>query len=129
MNFWKKYKDKRKLRKKLEKAKKELREKLEKARFVNFYGREIDLSLGRIKEIESYTKGVEAMNGIFPQEVFYYYIILKYDNFKERFLYYGEDYSIRNNHIRELKSFGESDKYTQLLNQYEKLKEEYEQLL
>ena len=37
MNFWKKWKNK-----------KELREKLEKARFVNFYGNQIDLSLGRI---------------------------------------------------------------------------------
>ena len=43
MNFWKKYK-----------AKKELRKKLEKARFINFYGNEIDLSLGRIIELIHY---------------------------------------------------------------------------
>ena len=135
MKFWKKYKAKKKLekakkelREKLEKEKKELREKLEKARFVNFYGREIDLSLGRIKEIERYTKGVEEMNGIFPQEVFYYYIILKYDNFKERYLSYGQAKSIRDVRIYELNSFIKSDKFTQYLNNYENLKKEYEQL-
>jgi len=37
MQFWKKYK-----------AKKELRKKLEKARFINFYEGKIDLSLGKI---------------------------------------------------------------------------------
>ena len=122
MNFWKKYKAK----KELEKAKKELREKLEKARFVNFYGEEIDLSLGRIKEIQSYTKVVEEMIGIFPHEVFYYYIILKYDNFKQRFLSYGKLESMRNRDIDELRNFIKSDKFTERLNEYEKLKKEYD---
>ena len=117
MKFWKKYK-----------AKKELREKLEKARFINFYGEEIDLSLGKIKEVQSYTKIGEEMNGIFPHEVFYYYIILKYDNFKERFLSYGELKSMRNRDIDELRNFIKSDKFTQYLNNYENLKREYEQL-
>ena len=44
MQFWKKYK-----------AKKELKQKLEKARFINFYGNKIDLSLGQIIKAICYT--------------------------------------------------------------------------
>ena len=114
MKFWKKYK---------------VRKKLEKARFVNFYEYSIDLSLGRIKELICYSRETSEKDGIWTVFIINYYIILRYDNFKEIFLCYGKDESIRDNHICELKSFGESDKFKQLLNQYEKLKEKYEQLL
>ena len=117
MNFWKKYK-----------AKKELKNKVEKARFVNFYGKKIDLSLGRIKELLEYGKKILEKDGIFSKCYMDYYIILRYDNFKEIYLYYGQDKSIRDDHIYKLKSFGESDEYTERLNEYQKLKEEYEQL-
>ena len=125
MKFWKKYKAK----KELEKAKKELREKLEKARFVNFYDKEIDLSLGRIKELIHYNKTTTISSDFYEDEEDHdYSIILKYDNFKERYLSYGQAKSIRDVRIYELNSFANSDKFTQLLNQYEKLKKEYEQL-
>jgi hypothetical protein len=125
MKFWKKYKAK----KKLEKEKKELREKLEKARFVNFYGEEIDLSLGRIKQLIHYNKTTTISSNFYEDEEDYdYSIILKYDNFKERYLSYGQAKSIRDARIYELNSFANSDKFTERLNEYENLKEEYEQL-
>ena len=119
MNFWKKYK-----------AKKELRKKLEKARFINFYGDKIDLSLGRIIELIPYDK-TTTISSDFDEdyEDKEYSIILKYDNFKERYLSYGQSNSIRDDRICELESFANSDKFTQLLNQYKNLKKEYEQLL
>ena len=118
MKFWKKYK-----------AKKELRERLEKARFINFYGNEIDLNLGRIKELVPYNETTTVSSDFDDDyKIRESYIILNYDNFKERYLSYGQDKFIRDEHICELKSFGESDKFTQLLNQYENLKKEYEQL-
>jgi len=119
MNFWKKWKNK-----------KELREKLEKARFVNFYGNQIDLSLGRIIKA---TPDNEITNVISDFRDDYkiknYSIVLKYDNFKEIFLSYGDEKSIRDDHYCELISFANSDKFTERLNEYEKLKKEYEQLL
>lgn len=117
MNFWKKYK-----------AKKELKEKLEKARFINFYGKKIDLSLGRIKELLEYSRQILEKDGIFSKYYMNYYIILRYDNFKEIYLYYGQDKSIRDDHLSELEDFIKSDKYTERLNEYQKLKKEYEQL-
>ena len=119
MKFWKKYK-----------AKKELREKLEKARFIDFYGEKIDLSLGRIIELIHYNKTTTISSDFDDDyEDKEYSILLKYDNFKERYLSYGQMKNIRDLHIYELDSFANSDKFTQLLNQYENLKKEYEQLL
>ena len=118
MKFWRKYK-----------AKKELRKKLEKARFINFYGKKIDLSLGRIKEVQTYIKVVEELDGIFTYEVLNYYIILIYDNFSRKYLSYGRLGSMRDRDIDELRNFINSDKFTQYLNNYENLKREYEQLL
>ena len=118
MKFWKKYK-----------AKKELRKKLEKARFVNFYGEKIDLSLGRIKELVPYNETTTVSSDFDDDyKIREYYIILNYDNFVERYLFYEQDKFIRDNRIYELKSFGESDKFTEYLNNYENLKKEYEQL-
>jgi hypothetical protein len=126
IKFWKKYKTK----KELEKAKKELREKLEKARFVNFYGKEINLSFGRIIKAIPYNDRTTIISDFDDDyTIEKYYIILEYDNFVERYLFYDQDYFIRNNHLSKFEDFIKSDKYTQLLNQYEKLKEEYEQLL
>ena len=129
MNFWKKYKAKKELTKEFEKAKKELREKLEKARFINFYGNQIDLSLGRIKELICYSTETSEKDGIFTVFIINYYIILRYDNFKEIFLSYGNEKSIRDDRYCELISFANSDKFTEYLNNYENLKKEYEQLL
>ena len=120
MKFWKNFQK--------YKVKKELRKKLEKARFIDFYGNEIDLSLGRIEELICYSRETSEKDGICTVFIINYYIILRYDNFKEIFLCYGKDESIRDNHICELRSFGESDKFTQYLNNYENLKREYEQL-
>ena len=118
IKFWKKYK-----------AKKELREKLEKARFVNFYGNEIDLSLGRIIKAIPYNERITTISDFDDDyTIETYYIILEYDNFVERYLFYDQDYFIRNNHLSKLEYFIKSDRYTELLNEYEKLKEEYEQL-
>ena len=118
MKFWKKYK-----------AKKELREKLEKARFIDFYGNEIDLNLGKIKELIHYNK-TTTISSDFDDDYEYkeYSILLKYDNFKERYLSYGQMKNARDDHIYELDSFIKSDKFTERLNEYEKLKREYEQL-
>ena len=125
MKFWKKYKAK----KELEKAKKELREKLEKARFIDFYGNEIDLSLGRIIELIHYNN-TTTISSYFDDdyEDIEYSILLKYDNFKERYLSYEQRKGTRDKHIYELDNFIKSDKYTERLNQYENLKKEYEQL-
>ena len=117
MNFWKKWQNK-----------KELRKKLKKARFINFYGKEIDLSLGRIIELIHYNKTTISSYSDDDYEDIEYSILLKYDNFKERYLSYGQRKNTRDAHIYELYSFANSDKFTQLLNQYENLKKEYEQL-
>ena len=118
MKFWKKWQNK-----------KELREKLEKARFINFYGNEIDLSLGRIIKA---TPDNEITNVISDFRDDYkiknYSIVLKYDNFKEIFLSYGDEKWIRDERICELESFANSDKFTEYLNNYENLKREYELL-
>lgn len=118
MNFWKKWQNK-----------KQLRKKLEKARFVNFYDNQIDLSLGRIIKA---TPDNEITNVISDFRDDYkiknYSIVLKYDNFKEIFLSYGDEKSIRDNHYCELISFANSDKFTERLNEYENLKREYDKL-
>lgn len=118
MNFWKKYK-----------AKKELKKKLNKARFINFYGYEIDLSLGRIEFIQPYNKITTVINDVVDDyEIRDYFIIIGYDNFKEIVLPYNERESRRDDHICQLKDFIKSAKYTQYLNNYENLKKEYEQI-
>ncbi len=54
MKFWRKYK-----------AKRELERKLNKARFVNFYGVfEIDFSLGEIKEIREFIVSTQPLNSL-----------------------------------------------------------------
>ena len=117
MNFWKKYK-----------AKKELKKKLNKARFINFYGYEIDLSLGRIEFIQPYNKITTVINDVVDDyEIRDYFIIIGYDNFKEIVLPYNERESRRNDHICQLKDFIKSGKYTEYLRYYENLKKEYEQ--
>ena len=119
MKFWKKCK-----------VKKELRKKLEKARFVNFYGNEIDLSLGRIIKATPDNEITTVISDFRDDyKIKNYSIVLKYDNFKEIFLSYGDEKSIRDDHYCELISFAKSDKFTEYLNNYENLKEEYEQLL
>ena len=119
MKFWKKYK-----------VKKELRKKLEKARFVNFYGNQIDLSLGRIIKATPDNEITTVISDFRDDyKIKNYSIVLKYDNFKEIFLSYGDEKSIRDDHICELISFANSDKFTEYLNNYENLKREYEQLL
>ena len=118
MKFWKKYK-----------AKNELRKKLEKARFIDFYGEKIDLSLGRIKELVPYNETTTVSSDFCDDyKIREYSIILKYNNFKERYLSYNQDGLIRDERIRELDSFADSDKFTEYLNNYENLKKEYEQL-
>ena len=118
MKFWKKYK-----------AKKELRKKLEKARFIDFYGNEIDLSLGRIIKAISEDEITNVISDFRDDyKIKNYSIVLKYDNFKEIFLSYGDEKLIRDDHYCELISFANSDKFTEYLNNYENLKREYEQL-
>ena len=119
MNFWKKYK-----------AKKELKKKLEKARFIDFYGKKIDLSFGRIIKAIPYNERTTTISDFDDDySIKEYYIILEYDNFVERYLFYDQDQFIRNNHLSKLEDFIKSDKYTEHLNRYENLKKEYEQLL
>lgn len=118
MKFWKKYK-----------AKKELRERLEKARFINFYGNEIDLSLGRIIKATPDNEITTVISDFRDDyKIKNYSIVLKYDNFKEIFLSYRNEKSIRDDRYCELISFASSDKFTEYLNNYENLKREYEQL-
>ena len=119
MKFWKKYK-----------AKKQLRKKLEKARFINFYGNEIDLSLGRIIGIADY-KHTHTTISDFDDDytITNYHILLRYNNFVERDLNFGQNRRTRNNRYNQLCDFIESDKFTEYLNNYENLKKEYEQLL
>jgi hypothetical protein len=119
MQFWKKYKDK-----------KELKQKLEKARFINFYGNRIDLSLGEIIKATCYTNTITTVT-IFDDEydTEYCYIVLKYKNFHEKKLFVGENIgNTRDKYCIELNDFINSDKFTERLNEYEQLKKEYEQL-
>jgi hypothetical protein len=119
MQFWKKYK-----------AKKELKQKLEKARFINFYGHKIDLSLGNIIEIIRLTNKVTTVDYDFYDEydTIYCYIVLKYENFFEKKLFFGKSRSIRDDYCTELLDFLKSGKFTERLNEYNELKKEYELL-
>jgi hypothetical protein len=119
MQFWKKYK-----------AKKELKKKLKKARFINFYDNEIDLSLGKVIKVSCFTKTVTTVDYDFDDEydTIYCYIVLKYQNFFEKKLFIGKSRSIRDNYALELLDFINSDKFTERLNEYNELKKEYELL-
>lgn len=113
------------------KAKKELKQKLEKARFINFYGNRIDLSLGKIIKATCYTTTITTTT-LFDDEYDTEdcYIVLKYNNFYEEKLFIGENIrNIRDKYCLELNDFINSDKFTERLNEYEQLKKEYEQLL
>ena len=119
MQFWKKYK-----------AKKELKKKLEKARFINFYGNKIDLSLGEIIKATCFDDIITTVS-LFDNEydTIYCYIILKYENFFEKRLFIGENIrSVRDKYCIELNDFIKSGKFKERLNKYEQLKKEYEQL-
>lgn len=119
LQFWKKYK-----------AKKELKQKLEKARFINFYGHKIDLSLGQIIKticLDNTITTIALFNNKF--NTINCYITLKYENFLEISLFIGENMgSIRDKYCLELNDFLESGKFTERLNEYNKLKKEYELL-
>jgi hypothetical protein len=126
MKFWKKYKAKKQLRK----AKEELKQKLEKARFINFYGNKIDLSLGEIIKVRCHTTTTTTTT-LFDDEYDTEdcYIVLKYKNFHEKKLFIGENIrNTRDRYCLELIDFLKSGKFTERLNKYEQLKNEYEQL-
>jgi len=119
MQFWKKYK-----------AKKELKQKLEKARFINFYGHKIDLSLGEIIKATCFDD-INTTVPLFDNEhdTIYCYIVLKYQLFFEKRLFIGENIrSVRDKYCIELNDFINSGKFTERLNEYEQLKNEYELL-
>jgi hypothetical protein len=119
MKFWKKYK-----------AKKELKQKLEKARFINFYGHKIDLSLGEIIKATCYTNTITTVT-IFDDEYETEdcYIVLKYNNFYEEKLFIGENIkNTRDKYCLKLNDFIKSGKFTERLNKYNELKKEYELL-
>ena len=120
MQFWKKYK-----------AKKELKKKLEKARFINFYGNEIDLSLGKVVEVSCHF--YEIHEHTLFDEIFtkiQCFIVLKYDNFIEKELFIGTNIGelTTNQYAVELNDFINSDKFTERLNEYNELRKEYELL-
>ena len=84
--------------------------------------------MGRIKELVHYNNTITVSSDFDDDyKIRKYYIILRYNNFKERYLSYGQDKFIRDDHICKLDSFADSDKFTELLNQYENLKKQYEQ--
>lgn len=117
MNFWKKYKTKKKLRKRLENA-----------RFVNFYEYSIDLedgkpiSIQRYNEIHSYSSG-----NITEAFIFLYYSNKNKGHFKKTWSY-GEKEATRDFRNDQLLKFMNSAEFTEYLNQYRNLKKEYEQL-
>jgi hypothetical protein len=119
MQFWKKYK-----------AKKQLKQKLEKARFINFYGHKIDLSLGQIIKTICFDNTITTVS-LFDNEfdTIDCYITLKYENFLEKRLFIGENIrSVRDKYCLELNDFINSGKFTERLNEYNELKKEYELL-
>jgi hypothetical protein len=119
MQFWKKYK-----------AKKELKQKLEKARFINFYGHKIDLSLGQIIKVICFDDKF-TIDPIFGDEYKKtdYYIQLVYENFIKKSYFIGTGVkNVRDDYALELLDFINSDKFKERLNEYEQLKKEYELL-
>ena len=119
MQFWKRYK-----------AKKELKKKLEKARFINFYGHKIDLSLGQIIKTTCFDNIITTVS-LFDDEhdTVDCYIVLEYQLFFEERLFIGENIrSVRDKYCIELNDFIKSGKFTERLNKYNELKKEYELL-
>ena len=122
MQFWKKYK-----------AKKELRKKLEKARFINFYDNKIDLEDGKSISLQKFGEEyIKAQYGITTEYAWEYYIFLNYYNknkgYFKRTWSYGRNWIMRDKYYDELNDFINSDKFKERLNKYEQLKKEYELL-
>ena len=113
MKFWKKYKQK-----------KELRKKLEKARFVNFYEYSIDLEDGKPISFQRYN---EYSDNITEAYIFLYYLNKNKGRFKKTWSY-GEREVIRDDRSKELLKFINSAEFMECLNQYRNLKKEYELL-
>jgi hypothetical protein len=123
IQFLKKYKQ-------LRKAKEELKQKLEKARFINFYGHKIDLSLGQIIKATCFDNIITTVS-LFDDEhdTVDCYIVLKYQLFFEKRLFIGENIrSVRDKYCIELNDFINSGKFTERLNKYNELEKEYELL-
>jgi hypothetical protein len=119
IQFLKKYKDK-----------KQLKQKLEKARFINFYCHKIDLSLGEIIKTTCFDNIITTVS-LFDNEydTVDCYIVLKYQLFFEKRLFIGENIrSVRDKYCRELNDFINSGKFTERLNKYNELEKEYELL-
>lgn len=117
MKFWKKYK-----------AKKELRKRLEKARFIDFYEYWIDLEDGEPISIQTYTQVyIQYYETIIKGYIFLYYLNKNKGRFKKTW-FYGEKVAIRDFRSEQLSEFINSAEFTECLNQYENLKKEYEQL-
>ena len=117
IKFWRKYK-----------AKKELTKKLEKARFVNFYEYSIDLEDGNPISIQRYNEEYSHyLENIIEGYIFLYYLNKNKGRFKKTW-FYGERVEIRNFRNKQLLEFINSAEFTECLNQYENLKKEYEQL-
>lgn len=116
MKFWKKYKQK-----------KELRKKLKKARFFNFYEYPIDLEDGKPISIQSYSETYRYYQEITEAFIFLYYSNKNKGHFKKTWSY-GEREVIRDIRSKKLLEFINSAEFTEYLNQYRNLKEEYEQL-
>ena len=116
MNFWKKYK-----------AKNELRKRLKKARFINFYEYSIDLEDGKPISIQRYNETYRYyQENITEAYIFLYYSNKDKGRFKKAWSY-GERETIRNRRSKELLEFMNSAEFTECLNQYRNLKKEYEQ--
>ena len=111
--FWKKYK-----------AKKELRKRLKKARFINFYEYSIDLEDGKPISIQRYN---EYSKNITEAFIFLYYSNKNKGHFKKTWSY-GEKEATRDFRNDQLLKFMNSAEFTEYLNQYRNLKKEYEQL-
>jgi hypothetical protein len=122
MQFWKKYK-----------AKKELKQKLEKARFINFYDNKLDLEDGKPNVIETFAEEyIEKPSGISTYYNWKYYIFLNYfdknKGYFKRTWHYGKNGTLRDEYFDKLFDFINSDKFTERLNEYNELKKEYELL-
>jgi hypothetical protein len=129
MQFWKKYKAKKQLRK----AKKELKQKLEKARFINFYDNKIDLKDGKPVMLQTFSEEyIERHYGISTNYAWKNYIFLNYfdenKGYFKRTWHYGKNGTLRDEYFDKLNDFMNSDKFTERLNEYEQLEKEYELL-
>ncbi len=123
MQFWKKYK-----------AKKELKKKLKKARFINFYDNKIDLKDGKPVMLETFAEEyIERRYGISIDFAWENYIFLNYfdenKGYFKRTWHYGKKGTLRDRYFDKLFDFINSGKFTERLNEYNELKKEYEKLL